>query len=131
MLERRRTVVLLEAIALSLVIGGINLAVPSAPGFRQLYYIPYMATGLLFGAIYGIVPGLISLGSSLAVLALLLPLSSLFGSADVSFSSSWSRLVTGLAVPLPVVGPVVPEVGLVTAAGDVWLAGSASPAAAA
>lgn len=91
-----------EILIVSLLIAGINLIFPENPGFYQLYYIPYIAVGLLFSAVYGAVFGLICLAFCTGLILGPLPFLLSVIHDDFVRSGYWSLIARNAVVPFPV-----------------------------
>lgn len=90
-----------EILIVSIIIGGINLFFPENPGFHQFYYLPYIAAGLLFSAVYGAIFGLISIAACAAIIIGPLPFLLDYIHDDFVRSGYWLFITKNAAVPFP------------------------------
>ena len=98
----RAGIVLLETLALSLIIAGINLIFPRFPGFSNLYYIPYIGASLLLSAVYGAAWGFVSILFSAGLILGPLPFLLRLIDPSTNLSSYWPNIFKSAYIPLPI-----------------------------
>ena len=105
----RNVAIILEAVLLGLAIGGANLAAPENPGFGEHYFLPSIASGLLFAVIYGKWFGFLALAMGLIVIAIPFPIVRGLIQSELTLNSLneyWLNyvrpLIDKLYLPLPI-----------------------------
>ena len=98
MLSRRTYIRVLEAVAVSLLIGGINLLFPAHPGFMDYFFLPYVAVALVVASAYGSLYGILSLLVSAACVAGGLPLLLQLIYAEWDYEGYWKTVLRAALV---------------------------------
>ena len=96
-----------EILAFALAVGVVNWFFPANPGFLLGPFNPYIALSLLIAVAYGTYFGFLSLGYSVLIAAVGLPLArSLAGGHGITIpAGTWSELAA--AAPLPIAGAIL------------------------
>ena len=98
-MTRKNTIVLLEIVAVSLLIGGLNLFFPDNPGFVSLYYIPYLGASALVSTVYGAGWGFFMFVLSAGIIAGGFPGVQLLLDPDWSNEGYWNELLNSSYIP--------------------------------
>ena len=88
-----------EIAATSVVIGALNVLIPATPGFRELYFLPYLVVALFFASYAGYFAGIASMIVSAVTVAGLMPLALYLIPTLELPGEYWDRL--GQAAMLP------------------------------
>ena len=113
---KRTNTPIVEAAAVAIVTGAINLLFPDQPGFSSIYFIPYALAALLFSTLYGSTYGLASIAFSVAIVAGIFPLSASLIYSEWSLEGYWLEILETIAIPGPIALLLVYSFGVVRSA---------------